>query len=130
MNKATLEFLIYRFISDSTDNEQGFKLIYQSHDCDGDACHSVCRDYSARSGILTSPYYPLPYAQTTECVYTISQPQNMYINLTIIVLDVTGDSDYIEIRDGGSKDSSLMGVFQGSEIPPSMQSIQNFMWIR
>ena len=54
----------------------------------------------------------------------------MYINLTIIVLDVTGDSDYIEIRDGGSKDSSLMGVFQGSEIPPSMQSIQNFMWIR
>ena len=121
---------IYRFISDSIKNEQGFKLIYQTHDCDGESCNSVCRDYSAESGILTSPYYPVQYPEHTECIYTISQPNNMYINLTFLVLDIKQDDHYIEIRDGSSGESPLMGVFQGLEIPAPFQSIQNYIWIR
>lgn len=72
----------------------------------------------------------MPDPKATECIYTISQPKNMHINLTILMLDVNGDHDFTEIRDGSSEESSLMGVFRGTEIPPSMQSLSNFMWIR
>ena len=124
-------FINSRFTSDSTNNEQGFKLIYQSNDCNGEFCNSVCRDYTAKTGILTSPYYPVLYPENTECIYTVSQPINMFINLTFLMLNINHWArDYIEIRDGKSEESPLIGIFQRPEIPPPIQSIENNLWIR
>ena len=41
-------------------------------------------------------------------------------------------SDFMEIRDGNSDISPLMGKFCGDEtiIPPEMTSTQNQLWIR
>ena len=125
---------IHRFQSRNTG--PGFKVMYTAVECDNPHCGSVCRDYSDPSGILTSPYFPKFYPHDSKCIYTISQPNNTYINLTISTFDVQeADSDgacpdYLEIRDGGSWDSPLIGQFCGGAIPSSLQSTQNKMYMR
>ena len=119
-----------RFASDSTINEKGFQLTYHTQPCVGESCHSVCRDYSSGSGNLTSPYYPAPYTANTNCIYTISEPENMYIKMEVLTFDVPGQNDFIEMRDGHSEDSPLIGYFRGNETPPTIHSTQNYMWMR
>ena len=108
-------------------------------------CGPVCREYSALSGILNSPYYPIRYTDGAECIYKISQNNSTYIKLTFSQLDVYND-DILEIRDGSSEESPLIGKFSGALIPenkvlgsyydnlptvPSLiESTQNNMWIR
>ena len=92
------------------------------------------------NGAFTSPSYPDEYPENAECVYNISQPNDTYITITILSFNLHDEYpyacgsasgyDYIEIRDGSSKDSPLMEKFCGSNIPASLQSTQNNMWIR
>ena len=109
-------------------------------------CGSVCRDYSSPNGILRSPYYPAPYTEDTDCVYTISQHSGTYIMLRILYIDInnsyydffnwdyvsdnTCGTDYLEIRDGQSEQSSLLDKICGTDIPAPIQSTQNHMWLR
>ena len=39
-------------------------------------------------------------------------------------------SDYIEIRDGGSEQSSLIAKLCGNEIPEPIHSTQKHVWMR
>ena len=101
----------------------------------------VCGGYlNTASGVLTSPSYPREYPENAECVYSISQPNDTYVTITILSFNLHDEYpyacgsasgyDYIEIRDGSSKDSPLMEKFCGRNIPASLQSTQNKMWIR
>ena len=65
----------------------------------------------------------------------------MYVNLTILMFDtydidcettIFSDEgyDYLEIRDGNSEKSPLIGRFCGNNIPSSLHSTSNYMWIR
>ena len=93
-------------------------------------------NYANASGILTSPSYPNPYPRLADCIYLISQPIGTYVNISFINMDVSchvAGPDYIEMRDGNSKDSPLMmGRFcgNGSNIGSSMQTTQNHLRIR
>ena len=54
-----------------------------------------------------------------DSVYLISQPNGTYINISFISMDINcqdifSTSDYIEIRDGNTKDSPLMEKFCGN----------------
>ena len=109
-------------------------------------CGSVCRDYSTSNGILTSPYYPAPYTEDRDCVYTISQHSGTYIMLRILDIDInnsyydffywdyvtddTCGTDYLEIRDGQSEESPLLGKICGTDIQAPINSTQNHLWIR
>ena len=39
-------------------------------------------------------------------------------------------SDYLELRDGISEDSPLMGRFCGHTSPEFLQTTQNYLWAR
>ena len=105
-------------------------MAYNAQSCSSDlVCSSFCRDYSAPTGNLTSPYYPAPYPYDTDCVYTISQPNGTYIAITILTFDIDNE-DSLEIRDGTLEGSILMGRFHGTNIPSYMQATQNRMWIK
>ena len=88
------------------------------------------------SGILSSPSYPDKYPSNAECVYTISQPNDTYISLTFLMFDVwpgqpCENEDYLEVRDGSSEKSPLIGLFCGTMIPIlSIQSTKNVVWLR
>ena len=116
----------------------GFLAMFDSYKCsNGAECMPICRDYSSLSGLLTSPFYPKPYPDGTECTYTISMAEGTFVNVTVHSFEiyasegqVCGTADYLEIRDGDSEESPLMGRFCGTSIPPYIASTQNHLWMR
>lgn len=96
---------------------------------------------STPNGILTSPLHADTYPRDQECFYTISQKSGTYISLQIKIFGLlvnparakcqdTKIQDFIEIRDGNSSESLLIGEFCGTDIPGSIQSTRNNIWIR
>ena len=100
--------------------------IYNIGECGG--------SFTAPNGILSSPSYPDNYPDNANCVYTISQPAGTAIVLTLHTMDInysnTCTFDYLEIRDGSSAASPLLGKLCGSEIPAPIQSSQNQVWMK
>ena len=102
-------------------------------------------DFKEASGHLSSPSYPREYPAHTDCLFTISLPEETFLKLDILNfgfgglgpwrLNISVDKwrvgdDYLEIRDGDSDVSPLIGKFFGENIPHSLQSTQNKLWIR
>ena len=121
----------FRFISDDSVTRRGFQIEYNAIDifqeCGG--------SFSNSSGILTSPSHPNQYQGMEDCVYLIAQPNGTSVNISFITMDINCSGippDYIEMRDGDSEDSPLMGKFcgNGSHAPDSMQTTQNQLRIR
>ena len=129
-----------RFFSNYFETGQGFHLeyapltetqwSYNNGSCGG--------HFSTPNGILTSPLYPESYQGDTECIYTISQPIDNIILMSFHSFDVASYSwdyfcaykDYLEIRDGLSGTSSLLGKMCGNKIPDPIQSSQNHLWLK
>ena len=112
-------------------NGKGFQIIYNSPQtitgCGG--------NYSNASGVLTSLSHPNPYPNLADCVYLISQPNGTFVNISFLSVDIDCQgtpSDYIEMRDGKTEESPLMGRFcgNGSNVPDFMQTTQNHLRIR
>ena len=96
--------------------------------------------FSMTGGFIKSPSHPGNYPNSTDCIYTISQPTGSVILLNFLSMDIhnardwTCDGccsydDYLEIRDGPSTNSPLLDKLCGNEIPASIQSSQNQLWM-
>ena len=100
--------------------------------------HKECGgNYSSPSGEITSPSYPNSYPDNSDCLHVISLARGIYVNFTVTHMDTDCDAyesgaDYIEMIDGISEDSPLMGRFcgDGNNIPTYMQTTQNYLRIR
>ena len=110
-----------------------FQVYYNSSEINS-ACGGT---YSNKSGLLMSPSYPDPYPDLSNCIYLISQPNGTYVSISFISLDIVcqevgSASDFIEIRDGNSEDSPMMGKFCGNStnIPSIMTSTTNYLRVR
>ena len=83
---------------------------------------------------MSSPSYPNYYPAHKDCIYTISQPTGTVILLNGLSMDIEYQEsctmDFLEIRDGPSADSPLLNRLCGAEIPASIQSSQNQLWMR
>ena len=117
--------------------------------CDGDRdCSSgndektnLCKNigacggnFTASSGLLTSPSYPDNYPASKECVYIISLPSSTFLDLSFHMFDLRKKyqsiDDNIEIRDGGSEASPLIGSFFKNSIPKFTQTTKNKVWMK
>lgn len=121
----------YRFHSNDYGNGKGFQIGYKTLEL-FTACGGT---HSESSGFLSSPSYPNSYPELADCVYLIHQPKGMYINISFHTIDIDCQgttSDFLEVRDGNSEKSPLMGRFCGnvSNVPALMQSTQNHLRIR
>uniref|UniRef100_A0A1I8PPZ3 Metalloendopeptidase n=1 Tax=Stomoxys calcitrans TaxID=35570 RepID=A0A1I8PPZ3_STOCA len=85
-------------------------------------------------GRLESPNYPLEYLPNKECIWKITVPKGYQVALKFQSFEVENhDScvyDYVEIRDGPTQDSPLIGVFCGYKPPPNMKSIGDSMFVK
>ena len=112
-------------------SEKGFQIVYNTQ-----PLNTTCGgNYSDANGVLTSPSHPNPYPSLADCVYLISQPNGTYVNISLLSMDINCQgtpSDFIEMRDGLSEESPLIGVFcgNGSNVPDIMQTTQNHLRIR
>ena len=92
-------------------------------------------NFSNSTDILKSPLYPDYYPILSDCIYLVTLPLGNYIKISVLHVDIDCSgitSDFIEIRDGNSDTSPLMGKFCGNDtiIPPGMTCTQNQLWIR
>ncbi|XP_037942752.1 dorsal-ventral patterning protein tolloid-like, partial [Teleopsis dalmanni] len=85
-------------------------------------------------GRLESPNYPLEYLPNKECIWKITVPKGYQVALKFQSFEVENhDScvyDFVEVRDGPSQDSQLIGVFCGYKPPPNMKSSGNTMFVK
>ena len=144
MTVTPIDVFTSRFRSDDSTNGPGFQLEYSANDAsESSYIIGACGgSLTTPNGTLTSPFYPDSYPDNADCVYTISQPNGTVIVLTIhsmdiedictstSLLDVSWLSDYLEIRDGSSAASPLLGKLCGKEIPAPIQSTQNQVWMK
>ncbi len=69
-------------------------------------------------------------------MYIIAQPPGSYVSFEFVHFDIEGSYgcvyDNIEIRDGDSENSTLIGRYCGDAtlIPPPSQSTHNYVWIK
>ena len=114
-----------------------------------------CGSYLNTSGVLKSPGFPLNYQNEIECIYTITVAENNIIKIFFSEFHLEFDhdldcrNDFLEMNDGGSDYSPLIGRFCGNksdvqeslyskqtklgnvhDIPSILYSTQNKMWIR
>uniref|UniRef100_A0A182ML92 Metalloendopeptidase n=1 Tax=Anopheles culicifacies TaxID=139723 RepID=A0A182ML92_9DIPT len=85
-------------------------------------------------GRLESPNYPVDYLPNKECIWRITVPKDYQVALKFQSFEVENHDncvyDYVEVRDGGTADSRLIGVFCGYKIPPDMKSTSNKLFLK
>ena len=132
---------ILRFFSNQFENGMGFlieysktidapQMTYRRGTCGG--------NFTTKQGLFTSPSYPGNYLDNEDCTYTILQPNGIVIQLKFLSMDIEyygrwGQNcynDYLEIRDGPLANSPLLEKLCGSEVPASIQSSQNQLWMK
>ncbi|NXG41986.1 CUBN protein, partial [Psilopogon haemacephalus] len=132
------------FVSDGSFSSGGFSANYISLD----ASKACSQDYSADTGVLTSPNYPNPYPEDVECIYTITVGMNRKIVLHFTNFTLEGNrrctedylfystllytinSTHLYSRDGGYETSPLLGTYCGTDLPPVIISHGNKLWIK
>lgn len=87
-----------------------------------------------KSSLIQSPNWPDHYRPSKECIWQVKADENHQISLRFDSFDLEShDScayDYIEIHDGTSLSSDLIGRFCGNRIPDSMLSSSHSLMIK
>ncbi|KAM7363855.1 tolloid-like protein 1 tolkin isoform 1-T3 [Cochliomyia hominivorax] len=110
-----------------TEGHRGFKAEFEVV-CGGEL------SIDDSEGRLESPNYPLDYLPNKECVWKITVPKGYQVALKFQSFEVENhDScvyDFVEVRDGPTQDSPLIGVFCGYKPPPNMKSTGDTMYVK
>ena len=85
-------------------------------------------------GNFTSPNYPASYSKNSECMWTIVVPPLDTIELTFheFHLENSGSCnyDFVEVRQGSTRFSQIIGKFCSSTIISPFNSTGNSLFIR
>uniref|UniRef100_A0A672L2L1 Metalloendopeptidase n=1 Tax=Sinocyclocheilus grahami TaxID=75366 RepID=A0A672L2L1_SINGR len=104
---------------------KGFSAVYEAI-CGGE----VRRD----SGQIESPNYPDDYRPNKVCMWKIIVPQGFHVGLIFQSFEIEKHDncayDYLELRDGDSENSPLLGRFCGYEKPDNIKSSSNQLWMK
>uniref|UniRef100_A0A3Q2Q6B5 Metalloendopeptidase n=1 Tax=Fundulus heteroclitus TaxID=8078 RepID=A0A3Q2Q6B5_FUNHE len=86
------------------------------------------------SGQIQSPNYPDDYQSDKMCVWRITVAEGFQVGLTFQSFEIEKHDacayDYVEVRDGGSDSSPLLGRFCGYDKPQVLQSSSNQLWLK
>ncbi|XP_019897556.2 cubilin [Esox lucius] len=112
-----------RFKSDGSIGKTGFRARYEVG----------CGGTLSGTGQIRSPYHPNSYPHNKECEWVINQPQGYVVTLNFLTFDVEGGSclfDFVEVRDGSTVSSPLIGKYCGTTMPSMVESTQRSMYVR
>ncbi|OCT57140.1 tolloid-like protein 1 [Xenopus laevis] len=104
---------------------KGFAAVYEAI-CGGE----IHKD----AGQIQSPNYPDDYRPLKECVWKITVAENYNVGLTFQAFEIERHDncayDYLEVRDGTSENSPLIGHFCGYDKPEDIRSTSNTLWMK
>ncbi|XP_078037937.1 cubilin [Augochlora pura] len=116
---------VLHFHSDSAGQDSGFQIHYST--IEGiPGCNGV---YTNHVGSITLPTYLSSYHENMECDWRIQMPAGERVQITWSKFDLENSNncrfDFIEIYDGPTNESPLMGRYCGTTLPPSLKSTSN-----
>ncbi|KAM4705286.1 LOW QUALITY PROTEIN: cubilin [Rhinophrynus dorsalis] len=113
-----------KFKSDISVTTSSFKAFYQV------ACGGVL----SGAGVIHTPHYPYAYYRERTCEWVITQPEGEVVIFQFSSFDILNgticSSNYVEIRDGPSADSTLIGRYCGPNMPPPAYSTQRSLYVK
>ncbi|MEE6514872.1 hypothetical protein FKM82_023266 [Ascaphus truei] len=122
---STESRLWIEFRSSSNWVGKGFQAVYEAL-CGGE----VKKD----AGHIQSPNYPDDYRPNKACVWRLSVAEGFHVGVSFQSFEIERhDScayDYLEIRDGTTESSPLIGRFCGYDKPDDIKSSSNQLWIK
>ncbi|XP_078582053.1 cubilin-like isoform X2 [Branchiostoma floridae x Branchiostoma japonicum] len=122
---STLGTMFVRFFTDQSVLGQGFRATYTVSECGG--------RFTDPSGVIASPTHPAEYHNNLNCTYIMTVADNRIVELKFSLFDLEAHSqcnyDYLEVRDGPSFDSPLLAKLCGGEIPDTIRSSGNAMFV-
>ncbi|XP_078095368.1 bone morphogenetic protein 1-like [Mustelus asterias] len=113
------------FRSSSSWVGKGFSAMYEAI-CGGD----INKDL----GQIQSPNYPDDYRPSKVCIWRIRVSDSFHVGLTFQSFEIERhDScayDYLEVRDGSTDESPLIGRYCGYDKPDDIKSSSNKLWMK
>ncbi|XP_066485218.1 cubilin [Tiliqua scincoides] len=117
-----------KFVSDVYITSTGFSASWDgtSTGCGGTLTTS--------SGIFMSPNYPMPYYHNAECYWLLRASRGSPFEIRFDQFHLESHSrcqyDYIAVYDGNSTNAKMLGKFCGNEIPPSVRSTGDSLYVK
>nr|XP_021507855.1 tolloid-like protein 1 [Meriones unguiculatus] len=109
----------------------GFVLHENKHDCKEAGCEQKIH---SPSGLITSPNWPDKYPSRKACAWAISAIPGHRIKLAFNEFEVEQHQecayDHLEVFDGETEKSPILGRLCGSKIPDPLMATGNQMFIR
>ncbi|XP_053323004.1 cubilin [Spea bombifrons] len=113
-----------KFKSDASATSSSFRAFYQT----------ACGGMLSGEGTILTPHYPNAYFRERTCEWIITQPEGEVVLLNFNSFDISNATDcisnYVEIRDGPSAESTLIGKYCGPDVPPPAHSTQRSLYIK
>ena len=129
MRKSETEERKEFFLSDSAQNVSnsvlGAKFIID--------CNTTSGVITTPDTTIVSPNYPSDYGEDLDCQVTITFEENILIVFDDFHVDQDNSDcdDWLEVRDGNSSNSAIIGEkICGDDIPSPMQSTGNSMTLK
>ncbi|KAF7484895.1 Hypothetical predicted protein [Marmota monax] len=114
------------FKSEVLNSNSRVSFTYQIADCN--------RQYNRAFGNLKSPGWPENYNDNLDCTIILTAPQNHAISLFFHSFDIEDSSncahDFLEVRNGSSSSSPLLGKYCGTLQPNPIFSQNNELYLR
>ncbi|XP_061452290.1 CUB and sushi domain-containing protein 2 isoform X5 [Rhineura floridana] len=93
-------------------------------------CEAPCGGHlTSPSGMILSPGWPGFYKDSLNCVWVIEAQPGYPIKITFDRFKTEVNYDTLEVRDGKSYSSPLIGVYDGTQVPQFLISTSNFLYI-
>uniref|UniRef100_A0A8C8Z1K4 CUB and Sushi multiple domains 1 n=1 Tax=Prolemur simus TaxID=1328070 RepID=A0A8C8Z1K4_PROSS len=86
-------------------------------------CIATCGGtLTSMGGVILSPGFPGSYPNNLDCTWTISLPIGYGAHIQFLNFSTEANHDYLEIQNGPSHSSPLIGQFSGSDLPAALLS--------
>lgn len=92
------------------------------------SCANSLLQATNTGGIIESNYYRMDYSDNMDCEWNISS--NSILRLVFVRFKTEISADYLNVYDGGSPSSPMIGRFSGSSIPAPLTSSTNQLYMR
>ena len=115
--------MFIQFISNSTANAGGWSAFYRSEYCNG------LKVYNDQFGSIADESGLETYNDNTNCYWLINDSLNRAINLEFTDFKTEQSYDYVDVYDGSSTTTQLLGSFSGHSLPQKLTALSGQMLI-
>ncbi len=115
--------MLVRFVSDNTNNSQGWSASYKTNYCAG------TKMLANPTAIINDGSGNYNYNDLSDCKWLIQPAGANYVTLIFNSFHTEAGFDYVKVYDGSTTSSTLLGNFDGTNLPPTLTSSSGSMLI-